>query len=168
MKIVSVEKSEPTGEHFLDIEVEDVHEYVLANSCVSHNSSRVTSLPNGIYPIRDIYLKKTDASNAVDYVARDSETLADIYQIAWDLTPEDLCKFYGVVQKFTDQGISADFYSNRKDTPELKASRLLEELFYMYKYGLKSRYYTNSLTTKSIKLEDMNDDKGCSGGFCTL
>lgn len=134
----------------------------------TESSSRVTSLPNGIYPIRDIYLKKTDASNAVDYVARDSETLTDKYQIAWDLTPEDLCKFYGVVQKFTDQGISADFYSNRKDTPELKASRLLEELFYMYKYGLKSRYYTNSLTTKSIKLEDMSDDKGCSGGFCTL
>lgn len=141
---------------------------VLSAQMPTESSSRVTSVPNGVYPVRDIYLKKTDANNAIDYVARDSDTLHDKYQLAWTLTPEEICKFYGVIQKFTDQGISADFYSNRKDNPELKASRLLDEFFYMYKYGLKSRYYTNSLTTKSLKLEDINDDKGCPGGFCTL
>jgi ribonucleoside-diphosphate reductase alpha chain len=141
---------------------------VLVAHMPTESSSRVTGLPNGVYPVRDIYLKKTDANNAIDYVARDSDKLYDKYQLAWSLTPEELCKFYGVIQKFTDQGISADFYSNRKDSPELKASRLLDEFFYMYKYGLKSRYYTNSLTTKSLKLEDMGEDKGCHGGFCTL
>lgn len=150
------------------IENKGIRNSVLVAHMPTESSSKVTGLPNGIYPIRDIYLKKTDASMAIDTIARDSDFLKDDYQLAWELTPKDLCKFYGIVQKFTDNGISADFYSNREKEPTLKTSRLYDELFYMYKYGLKSRYYTNSKTTKSIKLENLDSEKGCSGGFCTL
>jgi len=133
----------------------------------TESSSKVSSLPNGIYPIRDIYLKKTDSSSAIDYIARDSDTIGDQYQLAWELSPEDQCRLYGVIQKFTDQAISADFYSDRRKDKELKVTRLLDELFYMYKYGVKTRYYTNSKTTEGLKLDDI-DSKGCSSGACTL
>lgn len=134
----------------------------------TESSSKATGLSNGVYPIRAIYLKKTDASNAIDSIARDSDELYNKYQVVWNLTPEQLCKVYGVIQKFTDQSISADFYNDRVENKELKSSRLLDEFFYMYKYGVKSRYYTNSKTTKGNKLENLDLAKGCSGGSCTL
>lgn len=142
------------------------------SSLVAHmpteTSSKATGMPNGVYPIRAIYLKKTDASNAIDFTARESDTLESKYEIAWNLTHETQSKVYGVIQKFTDQAISADFYSDRTTEKQLKATRLLEELFCMYKYGHKSRYYTNSKTTESIKLETVEDERGCSSGVCTL
>jgi len=132
----------------------------------TESSSKSTGLPNCIYPIRDIYLKKTDASLAIDFIAKESDILKDQYQLAWELSTEDICKVYGVVQKFTDQSISADWYSDRTKERELKSSKLLNELFMMYKYGNKSRYYTNSKTTAGKSLD--NIEKGCSSGVCSL
>lgn len=134
----------------------------------TESSSKTSGLPNGVYPVRAVYLKKTDGSAAIDYIVKDSDTIADKYDIAWGHTPEQQMRYYGVIQKFTDQTISADIYSDRTDKPELKSSRLLDELFWMYKFGVKTRYYTNSKTTKGLKLEDMTDERGCSGGSCTL
>ena len=141
---------------------------VLVSHMPTESSSKVTGLPNGVYPVRDIYLKKSDGSKAVDYVVRDSDTIADQYELAWDISVEHLCMYYGILQKFSDGGISADFYSDRTKVKELKASRLMDEFMYMFKYGLKSRYYTNSKTTQGNKLENLDEAKGCNGGYCTL
>lgn len=171
-EVVNIEECDADSTHFIDIEVDDLHEYILSTGCVSHNSSKATGLPNGVYPVRDIFLKKTDGSNAIDFVVMESDLYAQNYQIAWDLTAEDMAKVYGVIQKFTDQSISADFYKDRTGNKPLKSSELLLELFYMYKYGVKTRYYTNSKTTKGLTLDsiEMEDDvgQGCAGGFCTL
>lgn len=153
----------------------------------TESSSKATGLPNCIYPVRDIYLKKTDGSNAIDYVVKESDILEKSYQFAWELSTEDICKVYGVFQKFTDQSISADFYSDRTKDTVIRASKILSELFYMYKYGIKTRYYTNSKTTKGHNLKNIEPDSqnvvgtptvdtgyessnsvGCEGGFCTL
>jgi ribonucleoside-diphosphate reductase alpha chain len=140
------------------------------SSLIAHmpteSSSKATGLPNGIYPIRDFYLKKTDSSNAIDFIVKENDTLELQYDIAWSFSPEDICRFYSIFQKFADQSISADFYIDRTKETELKATRLLEELFYMYKYGIKTRYYTNSKTTLGISLS--SDGKGCSSGGCSV
>lgn len=133
----------------------------------TESSSKVTGMPNGIYPIRDIYMKKTDSTLAIDSIARESNVLADNYELAWDISAEDLLKAYSVIQKFADQSISADFYSDRTINKELRASKLLDEFYCMYKYGIKTRYYTNSKTTSGIKLQTV-EDRGCSSGVCTL
>jgi len=132
----------------------------------TESSSKATGYPNGVYPIRDIYLLKTDLNNSIDWIARDSDELAEQYHKAWDISTEDLIKYYSIIQKFCDQAISADFYINRIRYQTYKVSQLLEELYYMYKYGLKTRYYTNSLTLKGEVLDSV--DKGCAGGSCTL
>jgi ribonucleoside-diphosphate reductase alpha chain len=56
-------------------------------------------------------MKKSDADNSIDWVAYDNDKLE--YQSAWDIDTTDLIKYYGVIQKFTDGGISADFYKGR-------------------------------------------------------
>lgn len=142
------------------------------SSLVAHmpteSSSKATGMPNGLYDIRDIYLKKTDGSNAIDFIARDSDILGDKYTIAWTVNVENQYKKYGIFQKWADESISGDVYSDRTVEKELKASRLLDEWMYMYKYGVKSRYYTNSKTTQGIKLDSNDSGRGCGSGACTL
>lgn len=140
----------------------------LASYQPTESSSKAVGRPNGMYPIKAIYLMKTDGGTAVDFVATESDVLASQYEIAYDIPINWLFHGYGVVQKFTDQTISADVYSDRTKSPELKASKLLDELYYMYKYGVKTRYYTTSKTTKGLGLEDVADDRGCASGVCTL
>lgn len=159
-------------------EWEELRKALVANkgmrfsSLVAHmpteSSSKTSGLPNGVYPVRAIYLKKTDGSAAIDYIVKDSDIIADQYDIAWRHTPQQQMRYYGVIQKFADQTTSADVYSDRTGSPGLNASRLLDELYWMYKYGVKTRYYTNSKTTKGVKLEDISQERGCSGGTCTL
>lgn len=141
---------------------------VLCAHMPTESSSKSTGLPNSVYPIRGIYMKKTDGSNAIDFTAKDSDLIGDNYQLAWELSVEDLYKVYGVFQKFCDHSISADTYSDRVASPELRASRLTDELMYFFKYGNKTRYYTNSKTTKSLTLDSLEEERGCVGGACSL
>lgn len=144
------------------------------SSLIAHmpveSSSKASGAPNGVYPIRDLTLKKTDLKNTIDWCATDSDILGDQYQRAWALSTEDLCKVYGIIQKFTDQSISADFYEDRVKYPILESSRLIQDFLYMPKYGIKAKYYQNSLTSVDVKLGDLapNDKADCGSGGCTL
>ena len=44
------------------------------------------------------------------WAAPDGDRLADVYQSAWEIPTKDMSELYASVQKWTDQGISADFY----------------------------------------------------------
>ena len=56
---------------------------------------------------------------------------------------------YAIMQKFTDQAISADLFIDRNHK-QLKETDILNEFFAMVKYGIKTRYYqqTKSYTRK--------------------
>lgn len=146
-------------------EVGGIRHSALVAHMPTESSSKATGMPNGLYPIRDIYLVKTDGSNTVDWISYEADKLKDKYQRAWDIPLKDLIEMYAIFTKFADQGISADIYIDRTKEKELKASRLLDELLYMWYYGVKTRYYTNAKTTDAEALEEI---KGCSGGSCTL
>lgn len=151
----------------------------------TESSSKACGVPNGLYPIRDLSLKKSDLKNVIDWVATESDTLKDNYQIAWTIDNIDLIKCYSVIQKFTDQAISADLYKDRITHPNVSTEELLKEYLTMVKYGLKSRYYYNSLVSaptsflilnneneevdnKSYIKENSSADLGCESGACTL
>lgn len=121
----------------------------------TESSSKATGAPNSIYPIRDLSLKKSDATNMLDWVATDNDILEDQYQPAWDIRTPDLLKCYAVVQKFTDQGISADTYTDRVKNPIVTTEDIIEEFTTMIKYGNKSQYYQNSYTTEKQDLQTM-------------
>ena len=105
----------------LEYDWETLRAEIIANggirnsTVVSHmpteSSSKATGAPNSMYPIRDLSLKKTDAENVLDWVATDNDILEDSYQPAWEISTIDLLKDYAIVQKFSDQGISADTYT---------------------------------------------------------
>ena len=143
------------------------------SSLIAHmpteSSSKASGAPNGVYPIRELSLKKTDLKNTIDWCAPDNDIYGDQYQVAWEISTEDMVKVYAIIQKFTDQSISADFYRDRSVKTELTTTELIKDFLDMVTYGVKSKYYQNSFTLDAVGLEDhlVNEKAECVGG-CTL
>ena len=139
------------------------------SSAVASNST------NGLYPVRALKLMKTSGTNKQLFIAPDAEELQWDYQLAWDIKTKDLVDCYAIIQKFTGQGISADFYlSYGKSVGEksVSAKELIADFLYMTKMGLKTKYYCNSSTsvvasnTTGATIDNKEDS--CAGGGCAL
>lgn len=160
------------------------HSTLIAHMPVE-SSSKASGGPNSIYPVRDLFMKKSDAHNVIDWCATDDDLYGDQYQSAWNIKTTDLIKAYAVIQKFTDQSISADHYKDRSVTIDVTTDEIIENFLTMVKYGTKSRYYQNSKTASKqasdgnlppmdqgqepIEEIDLNpDERGCASGACSL
>lgn len=132
----------------------------------SESSSKASGTTNGVYPIRDFSMLKGDATNISYWCAPNGERLHNWYELSWDIPTKDMIECYSIVQKFTDQGISADLYRKILGDDKVGSKEMLQDYFYMTKMGMKSRYYVNSKTSDGV---DMSDDiETCAGGACTL
>ncbi len=165
----------------------------VVNHMPTESSSKRSGCPNSWYPIRSKGMKKSDSGHVVDWGAVDNDIIGDNYQLAWDIKPRDMIIDYGIIQKFTDGGVSADTYRDRSDKVEVETTDYLDEFFAMYIAGLKSRYYAHTyISAKRAKAPIAsegkpeaetdfgifaegqeynsadNADAGCAGGFCTL
>jgi ribonucleoside-diphosphate reductase alpha chain len=146
----------------------------------TESSSKASGIPNSLYPIRDLSIKKSDGSNVVDWCAVDGDILGDKYQPAWAIDSVDMIKVYAVAQKWTDQAISADLWKDRSTDINLSKKVLINEYLTMIKYGMKTRYYQNSLTGSQssasiakyeetpLVTEVVVKERGCSGGVCDI
>jgi ribonucleoside-diphosphate reductase alpha chain len=148
---------------------------VLAAFMPGESSSLSAGTTNSVYPIRDYSLVKTNDTMYINYVSPDSTKLKDKYELSWDVNSIDLIKCYAIMQKWTDQGISLDLYRKIQGADKVGTSEMIDIYLNLVKYGLKSRYYQNSLTAKGIGsgadtieeiiedvIEDQNSCEGCS------
>jgi ribonucleoside-diphosphate reductase alpha chain len=131
----------------------------IRNSVVSalmpgESSSLSAGTTNGPYAIRELNLMKTNDTLVNYWSAPDGTKLAKKYQIAWEIKNSDMIKVYAVMQKWTDQAISADLFVKIQDDQKVSSSEMLQDYLDMVKYGLKSRYYVNSLTVGTKKKEE--------------
>lgn len=101
---------------------------------------------NSVYPLFNLSVDLSDGSSAIPWAAMDNDLMGEDYQMAWDMTPEDMAIHYGICQKFTDQGISADYYIDRVKYPELTAVQLVDWFLARVRYGTKGKYYSRSRT----------------------
>ncbi len=145
------------------------------SSLIAHmpteSSSKAAGVMNGIYPARQLSMVKTDGTNSVEWTAPGGDVYGAGYQSAWELSILDQVKMYAIFQKWADQSISADFYRDRATQFEIKHSELIDEFAAFVHYGLKSRYYSNSLTNTGEDEEQSfvgNFGTACVGGACTL
>jgi ribonucleoside-diphosphate reductase alpha chain len=122
---------------------------VLVAHMPGESSSIASGSTNGIYPIRDFWLNKTNDTLSIDYVVPGSTDLRDKYDIVWDIPPTSMVRMYAVVQKFADQTTSADIYHKLQGDATIGTKEMLDIFFEMVKYGMKSRYYVNNLTSKN-------------------
>lgn len=143
------------------------------SSLIAHmpleSSSKASGGPNSVYAIRDLALSKTDGGSKIDWAATDSDLYGDDYEIAWTIPEEDLIKVYGVYQKWADQAISADMYKDRRgDKLMYSEKRLVTEYGLYVKYGMKTRYYQNNLTTDDTSAGTETEKVSCPGGACAM
>lgn len=120
------------------------------------SSSIAGNTTNGIYPIRERAVIKTSGNNKTVFLAPDWELLKDRYESAWDIPRKDITDMYAIFQKFTGQGISADFWRkfDSSEARSISAKELLEDWFYRIKRGLKTKYYSNSAAGLDLFTQD--------------
>jgi ribonucleoside-diphosphate reductase alpha chain len=120
---------------------------------------------NGLYPIRQGILLK--GKERLLFIAPEWERLQDKYEMAWDIATRDLYKCYGLVQKFSDQAISADTYVDFSQYPDGKVPlrESMSDFLFGNKIGMKTDYY---LTPKTSF--DLGGDEGTDpcGGACKM
>lgn len=127
---------------------------VLIAHMPSESSSISMGTTNGVYPIRELNLMKTNDTLTNHWSAPDGTKLAAKYQQAWDTSSSDLIKCYAVIQKFTDNGISADLYVRLEGSQKVSSTQIIQDYLDMVKFEMKSRYYVNSKTSSGLNLGD--------------
>lgn len=141
------------------------------SSVIAHmpteSSSKGAGVPNSELPIRSTSLKKSDSGNVVDWCAVDDDLIGHQYEIAWDIPNNDMIDCYAIMQKFTDQAISADLYKDRTVNIELSTKDIVNEYLRMVQLGMKTRYYQNSLTSSQSRDKNI-EASTCGVGGCTL
>ena len=141
----------------------------LAAHMPCESSSQTLNNTNSLYPVRDTVVIKGDGANKNIFIVPEYNTLKDKYELAWDVGYEHMIDCYAIVQKWTDQGISADYYEDFTSpwqeplTDKVVLKRYLKKV----KMGLKSTYYTNSKTRKNSEANN-TQDIGCASGGCSL
>ena len=143
---------------------------VLETSVPSESSSMAQDATNSLYPIRGGVITKKDASRTVQWIAPEWEALGDNYELAWDIDSKHITDMYAIVQGFTGQGISADYWmthSTKDGRVSVSGKRLISEWLYRQSVGMKSRYYINH-KTGGVYAENNEQENGCSSGGCTL
>lgn len=132
---------------------------VLAAHMPGESSSLGSGTTNGVYPIRELYLIKTNDTQVNHWAAPEGTKLKNKYQSAWTISTSDMIKAYAVMQKWTDQGISADLYVNMRGTDKISSTEILHDYLDMLKYGMKTRYYVNSNTASGVSLNSTDDEE---------
>lgn len=118
---------------------------------------------NSIYPIRQGVVMKSRPEGLVPFFAPDYEELKEYYEIAWDINSQDLYKMYGIIQKFTCQGISADTYLDfsKLEGGKVPMTKMMQDMLFSMKIGMKTHYYVNSKTENKLGEEPKDNDADC-------
>lgn len=119
---------------------------VLVAHMPTESSAVFSNATNGLYPVRQRVINKQSRHGNIQYIAP-----AGSYKLAWDIDNNTLADIYSIVQDFTDQAISADYYVDFTKYPDGKVglAQLMKEWVYQARAGIKTMYYVNS-----------NDDNG--------
>lgn len=140
---------------------------VLVAHMPTESSSLLSSGPNSVYPVRQKVINKKSRKGVVQYIC---DEWAPKNKLAWDVDNITLAKYYGLIQDFTDQGISADYYFDPSQYEDEKKplSELMREWVAQARFGNKSQYYMNTRDFfQGGGITDLvEDEEACEG--CAL
>ena len=136
---------------------------VLVAHMPTETSSQFSNAYNGLYPARSTVIMKESRTGRVLFIG------APVKELAWDISNNVIAKMYQVVQGYTDQAVSADYYvvPNRYEDGKVPLSVLMKEWVYQARLGNKTMYYSNTLDNNG-GLFKADDSAGCDSGGCTL
>lgn len=166
MKIKKIEISQ-TPEITWDLEVENYHNYILENGVISHNSAEISNSTNGVEPPRELVTLKTDKAFTFKKLVPYFKTSSKYYTTAWsdEFNNTEYLKLICVIQRWTDQAISLNLYSNLLSNPKVKIGELIALLVESFNLGIKTWYYQNFRTTED---DNETNNVGCGSGGCSV
>ena len=135
---------------------------VLVAHMPTESSSVLSSATNGLYPIRNKIVSKRSRKGIVQFICQSHKW----QKTAWEIDNTTLSKIYGIVQDFTDQAISADYYYDlNRYGGKILMSDLIKEWILHNELGIKTKYYANTKMvekkTAHKELEMSVEDDGC-------
>lgn len=148
---------------------EQIKFYGLRNSTLStmmpcETSSQITNSTNGIEPPREALSFKKAPVGMLPMLVPGVGDPSVVYEYKWDMdSPKGYLDLVAIMQKFTDQSISANTFYKPWDYPDgkLPLKTVLRDLMYAYKRGVKTLYYQET--------RDGNDQEAdCESGACKL
>lgn len=152
---------EEIKEHGLRFSVHTAHMPCESSSLLGYST-------NGLYPIRDGIISKKRTEGNLLFIAPEWEKLKDSYESAWDIATRDLYDMYAIVQKFTEQAISADDYANYTNNSKLSRDEMTGDILYGVKMGIKTLYYKNSRTNTGVIKRETDNIFEESAKFCPI
>jgi ribonucleoside-diphosphate reductase alpha chain len=141
----------------------------------AETSAQISNSTNGIEPPRSLVSYKQSKDGIMAQVVPGIHTLKNKYDLLWDQkSPEGYLKVCAVLQKYIDQGISANTSYNPEHFDENKVpmSQLIKDIVTFYKYGGKQLYYNNTFdgAGEIVDKDDIPtatvDDEACDS--CTI
>lgn len=147
-----------------------IKEHGLRNDTLSalmpcESSSQLTNSTNGIEPPRSLVSVKSSKDGVFNQVVPEIFMLGDEYETAWAMTKYGMKGYLSLVaimQKFVDQGISANTYSDPSNTGgKISMETVLEDLAFCSHYGIKSLYYSNVRDGADGSEESKSDCDSC-------
>lgn len=109
------------------------------------SSSVASGTTNSGYPPRAKVVNKKSRKGVVQFICE--PFIEGKHLTAWEVPSITLSRYYGVMQDWNDQGISADSYTNPEEYEGGKKplSLLFREFIAHFRLGNKSMYYVNTL-----------------------
>ena len=145
MKIKKIKDLE--SEFTYDIEVDEVHEYLLGNGCVSHNTSSIVmrgGATEGTNPPKKFIVQKTSGIKGYQ-IAPEFWKYREFYITQFAIPNEIILKLAQIRQLFLDQAQSID-----TNYTESSAGDVFVDIFNAEKLGIKTLYYANSEKEKEV------------------
>lgn len=140
----------------------------------SETSSQISNATNGIEPPRGYVSIKASKDGILRQVVPEYERLKENYELLWEMPDNNgYLQLVGLMQKFVDQGISANTNYDPARFPNGKVpmKQMLKDLITAYKYGVKTLYYQNTRDGAEDSQNDLQppaQDDGCEGGACKI
>jgi ribonucleoside-diphosphate reductase alpha chain len=134
-------------------------------------SSQITNSTNGIEPPRNLVSVKMSKDGMMKQVVPGIEKYADQYETLWQIKRnKEYLDLIAIMQKFVDQSISANTNYDPKNFEDDKVpvKVILNDIFYAYKMGAKTLYYSNTRDHAASSYSEEKEDDGCAGGACKL
>ena len=113
----------------------------------AETSAQISNSTNGIEPPRDLVSYKQSKDGVMAQVVPGYHQLKNKYDLLWDQQgPDGYLKICAVLQKYVDQGISANTSYNpgQYEDNKIPMSVMIKDLVTAYKYGIKQLYYFNT------------------------
>jgi len=113
----------------------------------AETSAQISNSTNGVEPPRSYVSVKQSKDGVLKQVVPEYRKLKNKYELLWDQkSPEGYLRIMAILQKYIDQGISANTSYNPQhfEDEKIPMSDMLKHMIMFYKYGGKQLYYFNT------------------------